>query len=213
MTTPVDPNTITNFYPVLQPLLANVQSMVPAGTKASGTLQKQALTEIANTQTAENSKFQSKLADSLNAQVNKYIDVSHRLNDYNEIYNTNKYIQRELSSEEIKMNKLNSKLRNQIFSSKQKSQMYEYERNKLQFYKNLLLITSFVAIDLLVITGFHMAGAVTSNFFYMLLGTLGVIYMVVVGTMLYANSFRSHTDWNKFYWASAISDNNAQTCK
>lgn len=212
MATPVDPNTITRFYPILQPLLTRIQDMVPEG-QSTQNLQKRALQDIAHSNTAEGDEFKHKLSGSLKQQMDRYIDISHRLNDYNEIYNTNKYIESNLDSEKSKMSHLNRQLKTKIFGAKQTAQMYEYERDKLSFYKRLFFVTAFVVIDFLVITGFHMGGAISGKLFYTLMGGLATLYVVIVSILLYANSFRTHTDWNKFYWASMKHDNNAQTCK
>ena len=92
----VTTNEIGQYYPPLQSLLSEIQGMVPPGP-SSNAQQGQALSQIVNAATAENAQFKGLLASSLDDQVTKYVDVSNRLNDFNEIYNTNKYIKKELT--------------------------------------------------------------------------------------------------------------------
>jgi len=203
---------INQYYPTLQPLLGNVQKMVPNGSSTSDG-QKNALQEIAYQGTAEDGDFRSKLASSLNDQVSKYIEVSHRLNDYNEIYNTNSYIDKELKTSKKEITGVTQKLKNRIYSSKQKSQLYEYEKNKLSFYKSLFLVSCFVIVDLITLVGVHLQGVISEKTLYVVTGVSAGIYLLIVFVLVYANSFRTHTDWNKFYWESMNKDKNSMSCK
>jgi uncharacterized membrane protein len=210
--TTVSAEQIAQFYPTLQPLLRDIQEMVPAGSSTTQQ-QSQALTTIANTNTAENQEFKTKLESSLTDHVSKYVGLTHRLNDYNEIYNTNKYIGTELKKADKEMNSVTRKLKNKIHISKQKSQMYEYQRNRLKFLKSLFLVSCFVIIDLLVLVAANLSGLIPTKLFYILIGVSVAIYLFIVYMLVYANSFRSHTDWNKFYWSSVNQEKNSETCK
>jgi hypothetical protein len=204
--------TISQYYPTLQPLLADIQDMIPTG-RSSNQQQRAALQTIANTSVAENQEFKDLLANSLDDKVNKYVDISHRLDDYNEIYNTNKYLNKELKTSEKKMKELSDTLKNKIFISKQKSMMYEYERNKLKFYRALFLASCFLVITLLVLVGVHLTGQLAEKTLYIVTGGALALYLLGVYIIIYSNSFRSHTDWDKYNWASATAGgaNNCQS--
>ena len=202
---------IGQYYPSLQPLLTEIQEMIPPG-RSSSDQQTNAMKEVVNKYTAENSEFKHKLSASLNDQVNKYVDLSHRLNDYNEIYNTNSYIHQELGREDEGMDSTTKQLKNSIFISKQKSQLYEYQKNKLIFYKGLFLISCFIIIDLLTFTGVHLSGKISSKILYIIAGISAVVYLCGVFFLVYSNSYRSHTDWNKFYWSSLTSNQSQSSC-
>lgn len=203
---------ISQYYPTLQPLLSDIQDMIPTG-KSSNEQQQAALAQISNASVAENQAFKDQLTGSLKSQVDQYVDVSYRLNDYNEIFNTNQYLEKELRSSERKLENLSSKLKNKIFISKQKSQAYEYKRNKIEFYKSLFLLSCFVIVFLITCAGYHLTGGMTPKAFYITTGITIFIYLIIVYLMVYRNSYRSHTDWHKYVWESASQEKNSGTCR
>lgn len=202
---------INQYYPTLQPVLSGIQDMIPSG-KSTNVEQQRALTAMANATVAENQVFKDTLSNSLQSQVDKYVDLSYRLNDYNEIYGTNKYLQKELKSSEDKLGKLSAKLKNKIFISKQKSQMYEYQRNKILFYKNLFLFSCFVIVELMALVGSHLAGQISAKLLYIVTGISVTIYLIIVFMWIYTNSFRSHTDWDKYMWTTVGKSTSSGTC-
>jgi lipopolysaccharide export LptBFGC system permease protein LptF len=202
---------ITQYYPTLQSLLSDIQQMVPAG-QSTTVQQSNALNNIANTYSAESSEFKTYLESSLEDKVDKYIGISHRLNDFNEIYNTNKYIDKELRKEQSRIDDTTNKLKNKIYISKQKAQMYEYETNKLKFYKNLFLLTVALAIILMVFATYNLNNYIAQKAFYVLSGIAVFIYIGIVFVLLYANTYRSHTDWNKYNWGDISNNNGNNNC-
>lgn len=195
----VTTNEIGQYYPPLQSLLSEIQGMVPPGP-SSNAQQGQALSQIVNAATAENAQFKGLLASSLDDQVTKYVDVSNRLNDFNEIYNTNKYIKKELTKADRELEHKEKQLKSMIYITKQKSQMYDYERNKLNFYRNLFLVSCFVIVELLVMVAVHLNGLTSAKWLYTTVGISVAAYLLVVYIIVYSNSYRSHQDWNKFVW-------------
>ena len=105
---------VQQYLPALQTLLKDIQNMTPAESSTS-TQQSQALATIANTGISDNQDFQNLIYSSANQRVSKYIDMSHRLVDYNEIYNTNKYVEGELQDESERIGGLKNNIKNKIF--------------------------------------------------------------------------------------------------
>jgi hypothetical protein len=203
---------ISQYYPTLQPLLTDIQNMIPPG-QATNAQQNQALQEIVNRYNAENNTFKELLSSSLGDKVNKFQTISSTLQDYNEIYNTNKYIHKELNVSERDVKKMKENLKNNIYIAKQKSQMYEYKKNKFNFYKAIFLVSCFIIVDLLSFTGLHLNGIISSKTLYMIMGVSVVIYLIIVMIIIYSNSFRSNFDWNKFNWESVNSNTSQGSCK
>jgi hypothetical protein len=204
---PSDQSQFSKYYPTLQSVLSDVQSIVPPG-QSSNNQQQAAVQSLGNQYTAESSEFRNKMSSSLEDQVDKYIDITHRLNDYNEIYNTNTYIYKELNKEQNRLGDFTNRLKNKIYISKQKSQMYEYETNKMKFYRNLFLVSCGLIIVLLMCASANITQKISSKLFYVILFSLTLVYVIAVSAFVYSNSFRSHTDWNKFYWGN-IKNNKA----
>jgi hypothetical protein len=212
MAAPVTATEINKYYPTLQPLLNDINDMLPS-TNVTRDHHRRALTELSLQQTAENSQYTQEMKQKLENRVGKYVELSHRLNDYNEIYNTNAYIYNELDKSEQKLSKTTQKLKNTIYISKQKTQMYEYEKNKINFYRTLFLISCFLVIDLISLTGLHMQGGISAYFLYIWMGISVIIYLIVMFVLIYSYSYRSRTDWDKYMWDSMSKDKNSKSCR
>lgn len=202
---------IDNYYSTIQPVLAKVYERTPAGT-ATSEQQKQALTDIANEYNSESQEFKNAIENQLHQQISKYATQTEQLNNYNEIFNTNTYIHKELTSAEKGMRALTEKLKNKIYTSKQKTQAYEYEKNKLQFFHSLFVTSAFIVIVLITLAGASIAGQISTKFLYIVMGFSVSVYLFIVLSILYSNSFRSHSDWNKFVWTNNKPDSN-KTCE
>ncbi len=203
---------VSNYLPALQDLLQNIQNITPASSSSS-TQQQAALQTIANTGVAENSSFQNLIASSAQSRIDKYIDLSHRLVDYNEIYNTNKYVQGELATETNRMGNLKNNLKNKIFISKQKSMGYRYEKSKTKFLMNLFLFSVFVFIILIALTSAQLAGSLTLTTFYIIVATIVVVYILIILLYISSNAYRTHSDWEKYHFSSMNKDKNSGQCK
>jgi ABC-type multidrug transport system fused ATPase/permease subunit len=193
---------IVRYYDTAKPLLDTVNKMAPPGTATNADEQKKILSTIANTYSAEGQSFKDNLSNTLSNQVDKYIEISHRLNDYNEIYNTNKYIQKELGSDNQRIGDVNNKLKNRIFISKQKSQLYRYDIRKYRFMTSILLSSMFLLLILLSMSASNLAGTLSGGKFYTIVGITALIYTCVLVALVINNSYRSPLDWDKSYWLS-----------
>lgn len=212
MAAPVNAREINKYYPTLQPVLNDINSML-SSTNVTRDDHRRALTELSLQKTAENSQYTEDMRNKLENRVDKYVELSHRLNDYNEIYNTNAYIYNELDRSEQNLDKTTQKLKNTIYISKQKTQMYEYEKNKINFYRSLFLISCFLVIDLISLTGLHMQGGLSAYFLYIWMGISVLVYLIVMFVLIYSYSYRSRTDWDKYMWDSMSKDKNSKSCR
>jgi hypothetical protein len=200
-----DTNNMLQYHSVLQSLLSDVQSSLPSGQSTSSQ-QQSAVANIATTYSSESTGFKDLMQSSLDDKVGNYVEITHKLNDYNEIYNTNKYIDNELTREKSRMNDLIQKLKNKIYISKQKSQMYEYNANRLKFNKGFFLFCCSFVINLLALAAALLANTISYTKFYVSIAIITIIYISIIVVLLYANSYRTHTDWNKFHWGSIYAD-------
>jgi lipopolysaccharide export LptBFGC system permease protein LptF len=197
---------VTDYQKQLEETLSTVRSITRVADN-DPLAQKAALTSIANKNMIENQAYLENIKGTLDTQIDKYVSLSHRLNDYNEIYNTNKYIKKELATHNRDMDSLTSNLRNKIYISKQSSQIQSYETNKLRFWRGWFLFSAFVILALCTVAGAHMQGNISENVFYAILGVVAILYLTIFIVMATANAYRSHLDWYKYYWASMNKDN------
>lgn len=210
MSSSVTPTQVNRYYDPLQSTMNEVQQLVPK-TNSTTQHQREAVQKIALGRVAENSQFTNEIQDKLQGRVDKYVELSHRLNDYNEIYNTNKYISDELERTNQRVDATKNKLKNTIYVSKQKTQTYEYEKFKWAYYRTLLLVTAFVVIDLLTVVGIHLQGGVSETYLYVIMGITALAYVVIMSVFIYSNSFRSKSDWNKYMW-QGINQSSSGSC-
>lgn len=206
----VSTSQVSTYFPALQPFMTEVQNLTP---KTGSTTQhkKDAVKKIALGKVAESQKFIDEIKNQLKDKVDKYVELTHRLHDYNEVYNTNMYIENELMRNDRNIEKTKTKLKNTIYVSKQKAQTYEYEKNRWQYYRMIFLITAFVVIDLITLVAVHMSGGITAMYLYTLMGIITFLYVVVIIVVIYSNSFRSRYDWDKYMW-HGLNQPNSNSC-
>lgn len=150
--------------------------------------------------TAEGLDYLKVLRSTLDTQVGSFNQNSQRLIDYSDMYATNNYVQNELRSEIEKTDRFISKLRNNIYASKQKSQEYIYQANRFRFMLFLLLFTVVSVLLVLTVVRINLMGLINDATMISLFCVLGVLYVLVMVFSNIRNSFRTRLDWNKFHW-------------
>jgi hypothetical protein len=195
----VSTSQVATYFPALQPFMTEVQNLTPK-TGSTAQHKKDAVRKIALGKVTASPEFMDEVNGKLKQQVDKYVEMTHRLHDYNEVYNTNMYIANELMRNDKNIEKTKKKLKNTIYASKQKAQTYEYETHRWKYYRTLFLITAFVVIDLITLVGVHIAGGISAAYFYTMMGIIAFLYTIAIIIVIYSNSFRSRYDWDKYMW-------------
>ena len=139
-----------------------------------------------------------------------YLDMTARLNDYNEISSLNQYV---LNNNTIEYNKLQAvynTISSQLLKMKQEYLLYDGAISKYKLWINIINIT-IIAISLcfiilaLAISKYVPAGAESTSIFTQnkaawICIIIAVIYTIIVMIVSSTEKNRRTYSWNQYYW-------------
>jgi hypothetical protein len=135
-----------------------------------------------------------------------YFDLTNQLNNYNEIYNMNKYVSDVNKSELSKISSFNDSLNTQNLKLKQQYLLKDYAINNRKFWINIMLFTIIMSGIALCIIAFYSINSDIPNFFLTLNLTIGaiivigIIYLLTILILLSTNLIRRKYSWDQYYW-------------
>lgn len=139
--------------------------------------------------------------DTRQAQLNNdFIMSSVFLNTYNEIHGTNTYLQSVGSVEKERLQGMLNRVRSVLLRMKHDYMMKQrsVEEYKVRIVILQALIMAISSILILVILfyqdkmGFQLLSTI--------IGVVIVLFVLIVVLLTRANTYRTETNWNKFYW-------------
>lgn len=137
----------------------------------------------------------------LNNNRTTYLDLTHQLNNYNEIYNLNFYLKNMNTLELDKMNKANQNIRAKVLRMKQEYLLMDYGIHEHKMRANILYTTLVVATVIFCVTAFFVKGSMDKNTVIMISIVIGVLYLVIMLFILSANAKRRKYAWDQYYWS------------
>jgi hypothetical protein len=140
------------------------------------------------------------------AQKLQYLDLTHQLNNYNEIYNMNKYVSNVNSSEMQRLAGFNENLKSKVLKLKQDYMLYDVSMKKFHFWTNILYFTIVMTCLVFFAIAFHTKGApeggftISKTIVIIIICGLALFYIAVVIFSLSAYVRRRKQFYNQFYW-------------
>jgi uncharacterized membrane protein len=128
----------------------------------------------------------------------KYLDLTHKLNDYNEIYNLNKHLLDTNNMEYDKLYNGSNQIKTKLMKSKQEYMLLDYSINEYKMYSNLLAFTIFIVCVLLFFV--TKATKETQKQLIIILSVIAVIYLIIVIVILKTSGNRRNYAWTHWYW-------------
>lgn len=129
-----------------------------------------------------------------------YIMSSVFLNNYNEIHGTNTYLQTVGSVEKERLHGMLNRLRSVLLKMKYDFMLKQrtVEEYKVRLTILQLLIMTVSSILILVILFYQ--EKLGAQLLSLILIVVIVVFILIVYLVVRANTFRTETNWNKFYW-------------
>lgn len=134
----------------------------------------------------------------LQNNVYKYLDTTHKYNDYNEIYNLNQYLLDVNSIEEGKLSEFNEHVSSKLMKLKQEYMLTDYSIQETNMYVNILVFTIIVICLMLALLSIWKKE--NMNSLMIVYAVIGVLYLLVVLLILKANANRRKYAWSQWYW-------------
>ena len=122
-------------------------------------------------------------ADSLQSNKILYLDLTHKLNDYNEIYNLNTYLDGANTSELERLSYTNETLKTRLLKLKQEYLLEDRGVKAYTFRSNVLYFTSIIVSIVLCLAAVYVeggTGGLSAKMAVMISIGLIVVYFIIL---------------------------------
>lgn len=136
----------------------------------------------------------------LETEKYKYLDLTHKLNDYNEIYNVNSYLKGANSAELQRLLAVNDTLRTRILRLKQEYMLHDHDISEYNFRLGVLYFSAVVVCFVLFIAALFAEDKIPRKLAFV--GSIGLftLYLIIVLIVVKVNSNRRKYSYNQWYW-------------
>lgn len=144
----------------------------------------------------------------MTASKNNFMELTHELNNYNEIYNKNVYLKSIVVSELDKLQAVEDGVKTSVMKQKQDYMAADYGLHLFGVRAKIMMWTVVVACGLLLVIATHLSGRVAqlNNVTIVVSGCSAVVlvWFLVVYLTLRSYTNRRANSWSQFYWRPAF---------
>lgn len=135
----------------------------------------------------------------LNSARIKYLDITTKLNDYNEIENLNKHVNSANTQELGKLRTFNNQLQTKLLKAKQNYMLMDYGIHEYDMINNILGFT-IIVVSLALFVVSRTSPENKKTLVWTCLG-IALFYLIIVLVILKQNSSRRTYAWSQWYWS------------
>jgi len=138
--------------------------------------------------------------NAINETTRNFIDLTHQLNNYNEINNTNLHLEKIHNKEKENLNYIGNVVKSTSLKTKQEYLLTEYSIELYRLRNNLMIFTLIVLCGILALCAMFAQGRLSQD------KTIGFIILILIAWALIiyiiikVNSNRRKYAWNQQYW-------------
>jgi Flp pilus assembly protein TadB len=132
--------------------------------------------------------------------VNTYMMNTHYLNDYNEIYNTNNYLDERTLLEKQRLQNMYDRLNSNLLGVKQEYLLKKFDIENYKSKINILLSAFILVCVLLVCVILYIDDVIGHRVLFTIIGVSAVLFTFVVYLISKGNTYREKTNWDMYYW-------------
>lgn len=136
----------------------------------------------------------------IETEKQNYMDLTHQLNNYNEIYNLNSHLSAMGNEDNVRLMATNETLKSQVLRMKQMYLLEERRQLLNTVYHNILYLTMVVFGLGAILTAVTLKGSLPTKVFYIMLGILVAIYFLWIVSMVRRVAQRRVLNINQYYW-------------
>lgn len=142
------------------------------------------------------------------AQRYKYLDLTHQLNNYNEIYNMNKYVSNVNDGELTRLAGFNENIKSKVLKLKQDYMLYDVSMKSIGFWTSILYFTLVMTCLVFFAIAFHSrevpegAFTISKTIVIIIICVLALIYVLIVIFSLAGHVKRRKYFYDQYYWKS-----------
>lgn len=134
------------------------------------------------------------------AEKDIFLDLTHQLNNYNEIFNLNMYLKNNGTEEQSRLFRMNESLKSKMLQAKQEYVMQDYAISRKALECKILYFAIIVTAIVLILTGLFLRQNLTLVIFGAVSAGLIIVYIIGVVFAVKNNSDRKKTSWDQYYW-------------
>lgn len=136
----------------------------------------------------------------LEKKKNDYIDLTHQLNNYNEIYNLNVYLQKLHSVELDQITSTDQQMKTASLKTKQQYLLLDYAIKDMQIRINIMYFTLIMVCFILILSGLFILNRIGRKTLTVVIGVLLLIWALIVYVVSKVNSNRRKYAFDQYYW-------------
>jgi undecaprenyl pyrophosphate phosphatase UppP len=133
----------------------------------------------------------------------KYLDLTHKLNDYNEIYSVNTYLKGNNTVELDRLNAIDNALRAKLMKSKQEYMLREHDIRQNRFRTNVIYFTALVVSVIIMIVALFMLDRINQYLAVGLAVGFLLLYFIIMLFVMKAQADRKKYSYDQYYWDGA----------
>ena len=137
----------------------------------------------------------------LDINKDKYLDLTHQLNNYNEIYNVNFYLDNLNSVEQDKLDRTNNNIKSKILRMKQEYMLLDYSEKENKMRANIMYWTIIISSILFVLGSLYSLNKLSQNMLILYGLLILIVYFCLILFFLYRQSKRRKYAYNQYYWS------------
>lgn len=138
--------------------------------------------------------------EQINAKQAQYIDLTHELNNYNEIYNLNDYLQKMHNVELDKLSNADQRMKTVSLKTRQQYFLTEYGVKEYSMRNNLMYFTLLVVCVIIILSSFFAVGKLSQKMTGAAVLLILAIWAFIVIIVVKSNANRRKFAYDQFYW-------------
>lgn len=136
----------------------------------------------------------------LDTSKDKYLDLTHQLNNYNEIHNVNTYLQQMNEVEGGRLHRANENIKAKILKMKQEYMLLDYGVHENKMRSNIMYTALIVTSIIFIICTLFYDDKLSQGIALTICAALIALFFAIVIFLLIANSKRRKYAWEQYYW-------------
>lgn len=139
----------------------------------------------------------------IDSQRVKYLDLTSRLNNYNEIYTVNSYIKGANNSELDRLNSSNNTIKSKILRMKQEYLLRDHDLKEYKYRINILYLTVIIVSFILILVTFYSQNKLNIQLLATCIGVISIVYLIILMFSIKSNINRRSNAFDQYYWTQA----------
>lgn len=140
------------------------------------------------------------------SELKTYRNNTFNLNNFNEIYSTNKYLDKATTEEKNKLSDSLNRLKSSLLKMRQEYLEKKYAVEEYSVRVSILQWTIIAMCILFILLGQVIQQTIGPKLLSIIAGAVILVYVLIVYVVIKQNSYRYDTNWDMFYWGPVTKD-------